>query len=81
MGFSENIYKKRLEIQKIARPSSGQLSIKKAPKNSGAFLKNKIFLFYLETLSSHFNMKIMVNMEIRHATTNTVQVNQIGMAS
>lgn len=34
---------------------------------------------YLVTLSSHLIMKSMVNIEIRHAVTNTPQVAQIGM--
>ena len=37
--------------------------------------------FYLATLSSHFNIKSIVIIEILHATTNTVHVIQIGMDS
>lgn len=36
---------------------------------------------YFATRSSHFSMKIMVNIEIVQATTNTVHVIQIGMDS
>lgn len=56
------------------------------------FLRDARFLFsvrnlsrlrpaYFATLSSHFSMNSMVNIEIQHATTNTVQVIQIGIDS
>ena len=36
---------------------------------------------YFATFSSHFSMNSMVNMEMQHATTNTVHVIQIGILS
>lgn len=38
-------------------------------------------LDYFAILSSHFNMASIVNIEIRHAATNTHHVAQIGMFS
>ena len=38
-------------------------------------------VFYLATFSSHFTIKSIVSIEIRHAITNTDQVNQIATLS
>jgi len=38
-----------------------------------------IIIYYFVILSSHFNIAIMVNMEVKQATTNTVQVKYTGM--
>lgn len=43
--------------------------------------QNKTSLIYFATLSSHLSIKIMVNIEMEHATTNNDQVIQIGIVS
>lgn len=39
----------------------------------------KVIVSYPVIRSSHFNIPIIVNIEIQHATTNTVQVNETGI--
>ena len=59
----------------------GRLDARRTLKSLVADLRIKKRFFYLATLSSHFNIKSIVIIEILHATTNTVHVIQIGIVS